>query len=395
MKNSAIQLSIPEPCHEKWSEMTPKEQGRFCKSCEKILVDFTVMSDQDLINYFQTYNGKLCSRFRKDQMDRSIKPLPSLSFSRNYAASGLLAAGLLLGGTAEAQINPIKGKIAVEQDIDSECEISILVDNDVDECNLSVLVNEEEIVIENSTIIIKGKILEQYSNTPIIGANICIENTSIGTVSDVNGNYELEVPKDLQDQIIRVRVSYFGYEDIINEINLADYNNEDLNIIMEMYEPVIMGMIICHEPEPAPKQSTISKMKNWFAEKKHDRKAKKAARKHEKEAKKAIEIIEEINPSKETTIAKPKVVQKVYPNPAQDFIDIDFETEESQEVLIQLVNITGQVLFSSNYIIRDGFDSFSINLPKEKFLTSNIYFLQISNKKGIIETHQVFISQQP
>ena len=79
----------------------------------------------------------------------------------------------------------------------------------------------------------------------------------------------------------------------------------------------------------------------------------------------------------------------------RDFINIDFESKESQEVLIQLVSVTGQALFSSDYIIRDGFDSFSINLPKEKSLTSNIYYLQISNKKGIIETHQVFISQQP
>lgn len=396
MKNSAIQLSIPEPCHEKWSEMTPKEQGRFCKSCEKILVDFTAMSDQQLINYFQNYNGKLCGRFRKDQMNRTIKPLPSPSFSRSYAASGLLAAGLLFGGMAEAQVNPINGKIVLGQTKDDEdCEMPILIDGEDIVCifpELSDIDSECEMPI---SMIISGKITEAYSNNPIIGASIYIENTNTGTVTDVNGNYMLEIPQNLQDQIINLSVSYIGFEDESRIINLANLDTKDLNIVMEMSEQIILGEVYFHEPTPEHKKSTITKIKDWLAEKKHNRQAKKAARQHEKAAKKAIEIIEEINPSEEEIVAIPKVVQKVYPNPAQDFINIDFESEKSQEVQIQLVNTTGQVLYSNNYVIRDGFDSFSIDLPEENIISSNIYFLQISNKQGVIETHPVFISQQP
>jgi hypothetical protein len=43
----SVQINIPKPCHENWHSMTPKEQGRFCGSCDKIVVDFSKMSDRN------------------------------------------------------------------------------------------------------------------------------------------------------------------------------------------------------------------------------------------------------------------------------------------------------------------------------------------------------------
>jgi hypothetical protein len=30
--SKSVQIHIPQPCHENWQHMTPKEQGRFCGS---------------------------------------------------------------------------------------------------------------------------------------------------------------------------------------------------------------------------------------------------------------------------------------------------------------------------------------------------------------------------
>jgi len=69
-----LQLSIPTPCHEKWDNMTPVQQGKFCGSCQKSVVDFSNMSDRQVAEFFKKPSaGSVCGRFMQDQLDRSIE----------------------------------------------------------------------------------------------------------------------------------------------------------------------------------------------------------------------------------------------------------------------------------------------------------------------------------
>jgi hypothetical protein len=71
-----IQLSIPEPCHQDWNKMTPNDQGRFCTSCSKTVVDFSNMSDAALLQYFENLkDSNVCGRVYTDQLERSIQPV--------------------------------------------------------------------------------------------------------------------------------------------------------------------------------------------------------------------------------------------------------------------------------------------------------------------------------
>lgn len=76
MKN--LSISIENPCHEDWQQMTPESQGRFCQTCEKTVVDFSKMSDEEVLNYFsRPRTQKICGRFREDQLvSASRAPLP-------------------------------------------------------------------------------------------------------------------------------------------------------------------------------------------------------------------------------------------------------------------------------------------------------------------------------
>jgi hypothetical protein len=69
-----LQLSIPEPCHENWQQMTPTEQGRFCNACAKEVIDFSTMTDLQVLNYFTSLtHEKVCGRALPEQLDRSIR----------------------------------------------------------------------------------------------------------------------------------------------------------------------------------------------------------------------------------------------------------------------------------------------------------------------------------
>lgn len=65
-------LNIPQPCHENWNEMTPEKKGRFCGSCQKIVVDFTQMSDEQVKNYLLS-NVNTCGRFYASQIGRPLE----------------------------------------------------------------------------------------------------------------------------------------------------------------------------------------------------------------------------------------------------------------------------------------------------------------------------------
>ncbi|MCT8339963.1 carboxypeptidase-like regulatory domain-containing protein [Flavobacteriaceae bacterium TK19130] len=91
----AITISIPEPCHEDWNEMTPTEKGRFCDQCTKEVVDFTSQSDEQIIKHLE-HNTKLCGRFRASQLDRKLQLERKEGFSlAPWAASLLLPISMM------------------------------------------------------------------------------------------------------------------------------------------------------------------------------------------------------------------------------------------------------------------------------------------------------------
>ena len=48
-----VSYGIAEPCHEDWNAMIPEEKGRFCKSCEKTVIDFTRMSLPEIHRFME------------------------------------------------------------------------------------------------------------------------------------------------------------------------------------------------------------------------------------------------------------------------------------------------------------------------------------------------------
>lgn len=75
-KLPSLILRIPEPCTEDWSNMTPTENGHYCRSCSRELIDFTDFSDRELVAHLQQQEGKLCGIFSRQQLNRNLMPDP-------------------------------------------------------------------------------------------------------------------------------------------------------------------------------------------------------------------------------------------------------------------------------------------------------------------------------
>jgi hypothetical protein len=94
--------TIPKPCHESWDKMTPNENGRFCLSCSKIVVDFTSMLPEEIQHYFiQNQNEKICGKFKKSQLDAITIQIPDriLYSQTHYHKMFLLALFIAMGTT--------------------------------------------------------------------------------------------------------------------------------------------------------------------------------------------------------------------------------------------------------------------------------------------------------
>ena len=103
-------ISIPEACHQSWQQMTPVEQGGHCQECCKTVTDFTIMTNQEIINYLATTHD-VCGRFDKEQLNSlnnrlDIENLQPNTWRRWVMVVGLLSQTMLY--KAMAQTKPLQ-----------------------------------------------------------------------------------------------------------------------------------------------------------------------------------------------------------------------------------------------------------------------------------------------
>jgi len=216
------QLTIPKPCHENWGKMTPTEKGKFCKSCNKEVIDFTNVSTFDISKKILG-KGDVCGRFKTSQMHKEIET-NSNSNCTKIAASVALVAAISVSEPILSQAkkdsievrNHIKGKFIIKKDSGE------------------------------NFINFKGTVKDNYDNLP--GVSIVLKNTNIGTETDFDGNFPIKIPNTKQKSVILV-FSYLGY--ITQEIDVLKIKEP---LVVEMVEDpavlkevVIVGYVSVHK----------------------------------------------------------------------------------------------------------------------------------------------------
>lgn len=209
-----ISINIPEPCHEEWNKMTPKDKGRHCAACNKTVVDFTQQSDEQIIKSLES-KGNLCGRFKTQQLDRDI--VFAHKEKNNYwsiAASGLFAFMAIGNQNAYAQgePKPVKADTLVRPMVKGKVATSVL---------------DQQLIY--------GTVTDVDDKTPLPGVNILIKGTNKGVTSDFDGNYTIKVKKG--DILI---YSYIGYK--THEIKVGTTNQ--INVQFEYTDLEMLGEVV-------------------------------------------------------------------------------------------------------------------------------------------------------
>jgi len=90
-----IKLSIPNPCRENWDKMTPVEKGRFCQQCNKTVIDFSQLSDEEVVRIISRQKEEICGRLLQSQLSRPIILPKKTSLYRKYISGKMVAATAL------------------------------------------------------------------------------------------------------------------------------------------------------------------------------------------------------------------------------------------------------------------------------------------------------------
>ncbi len=225
-RKKTIKISIPEPCQENWDLMTPKDKGRHCQKCDREIIDYSSYSDYALHQYF-IKEGSFCGRFKTDQIGRAIeiseegiKISPSLK--RIAAAVAITSASIIGNDHLQAQTNSPLPQIEnrtitkITYGVKSKGKKEI----------------QPKTTKEKSTnIVVQGAVTEEETGEPLIGVSILIKGTNNGTVTDLDGNYQIEV-----DKVSTLIFSYIGYETVEQPINIRNgLNNVNLSQLRKVY----------------------------------------------------------------------------------------------------------------------------------------------------------------
>lgn len=194
--------------------MTKINKGKFCSHCSKTVIDFTSLSDNEIIQIIEQKSDKICGRLNEIQLNRLIENKQLENRSILYQA----VTGLFLLGTAInsfAKNNPFSRQ-------SSQIEIVSVLDKNTNIPNQEKKKNEPVLDILKTTI--KGKILDFESKEPLPGAIVLIKNSTTTTTTDLDGNFKLTIPDDLLTNKIHIIITYIGYETtetIINKTELT------------------------------------------------------------------------------------------------------------------------------------------------------------------------------
>jgi hypothetical protein len=303
--------------------MQPNKEGRYCMSCQKTVVDFSNMTDKEILDYISNASGNICGRIDTTQLYRGIQEnKPRKRFSLLFIWNMIIMLFVFAGKAKAQAVGGLKYEKMYQVKDERPEELR---------CVLPKTVN--------------GVVKNAITGEPVPFASIMLKGTKIGVSSDSAGKFVMALP--LQKHKSTLEVSSLGFEtatisfsDTTEAIcNLSPEAKDLRKVEVVSYMGMLRGKVRC--------VATVSR--------------------RERIARKMIELL----PRKDVV---------VYPNPigAGNNIQAALQLKEKGEYFIELMDAGGRIMWMQKINLPETKYNFSI--PTQNTWSAGIYWLRISGQ---------------
>ncbi|MEL6558417.1 MAG: carboxypeptidase-like regulatory domain-containing protein, partial [Bacteroidota bacterium] len=162
-------LSIDKPCQENRDNFLKTKNGGFCSSCQKEVIDFTKMTDQEVRDYFKyKANRNTCGMLKNSQL--------KTYYPEQYKKQSLWIGATILGGILS--FFPMAGKSQTANSFD------------IHQTEQTPPSKELPAVYDSLTL--SGIVYSIEDGSALPGVNVILKGTKIGAVTDIDGKYSFE-----------------------------------------------------------------------------------------------------------------------------------------------------------------------------------------------------------
>lgn len=225
-------LSIDKPCQENKDNFIKTDNGGFCASCQKEVIDFTKMTDAEIKDYFKIKaNRNTCGMFYPEQ----LKTYHTNHYKRPIWLGVAILSGLLA---------------AIPIDGESQNTVSATAEK-TEQTNI---IKTPPTIFDSLTL--KGQVTYIPDSSGLPGVSVLLKGTNMGTITDINGNFTLKIPADTIDY--EIEFSFIGLKTV--EIHRSTLVGNTLHVFMDddtIYESemICVGGVGYYKPYS---------LRNWF-----------------------------------------------------------------------------------------------------------------------------------
>jgi hypothetical protein len=228
-RSISLTIQMNTPCDEHWNGMEPTEAGRFCNKCQKPVINFVDLSDQQILQYFLEHPYPVCGRMLTTQRDHHFEhTTPTINRHLFPVTATLLTLATIT--TEAAPPTPlIVNRSPVQQPHIKQAPANLA-----------------------DSLLISGTVKDKHG-APIENAEIIFDQYKL--LSDKNGSFQFTLPSGFNKTAI-IQFSYPKLERQVRSYHpLMQSTSYDI-VLSEPYIPqcIISGLMEpgFHVPVPLP-----------------------------------------------------------------------------------------------------------------------------------------------